>query len=101
MVEVRILGRDDCLDERGRHVAFRDHDSLLNRVLREDGAIAIVDARDDRGLIVLERFDQREVNDMRQHEARFSIILRCCESGNRFAHCCKMAASFCACAVFW
>src|SRR2546430_2605007 len=45
MVEVRILGRDDRLDERGCHVAFRDADSFLNRVLGADGAVAIVDAR--------------------------------------------------------
>ena len=54
VVEIGVLGGDDRLHERRSHVALGDHDPFLNRVLRERHSVAVVDAGDDRRLIVLE-----------------------------------------------
>src|SRR2546429_7375378 len=42
MVEVRILGGDDGVDQMRRDVALADHDPPLNRILREGNAATVV-----------------------------------------------------------
>ena len=70
VIEVRILGRDDRADQMRRHVAFRDDNPFLNRVLGEADAVAIVDVCDDRGRVVLERFHDRHPDRVREYESR-------------------------------
>ena len=60
-----------------------NHDPLLNCVLGENRPVAIVDARDDRRLIVLEGFDQREVDHVRQHEAGWNAERQGDEEGEK------------------
>ena len=69
VVEVRVFGGDDRFHEGGCHVALADDDAFLDRVLREGHAVSIVDASDDRRLVVLERFHQGHLNRVRQHES--------------------------------
>src|SRR5207245_8103123 len=50
------------------HVLFRDHDPLLNGVLGEWSAVPVIDASDDRRLVVFERLHQRDLNGVSHHE---------------------------------
>ncbi len=68
--EVGVLGGQDGLVEPRRDVALGHHDALLDRVLGEADAVAVVDAGDDRGLVILERLHLRHAHGVGEDEAR-------------------------------
>jgi hypothetical protein len=69
-VELRVLGGDDGVDQALGHLPLRDDDALLNRILGEGDAIAVVDAGDDRRLIVGQGLHRGLAHRVREQESR-------------------------------
>jgi len=69
LVEIGILGGQGGLHEQGGDVPHRDHDPPLDRILREGDAVAVVDAGDDRGLVVLQPLDHRDTDGAGEEES--------------------------------
>ncbi len=69
MVEVGVFGGEDALDQRRRHVFLRHHDALLDGVFGEGDAVAVVDPGDDGRLVLVDPFDGRNLDGVREEEA--------------------------------
>ncbi len=67
-IKLGILRGHDGLHEQRRHVALRDDDALLDRVLGEGNAVAVEDAGDDRRLIIGEFLHRRHTHGVREEK---------------------------------